>query len=143
MEDKKEGLFIACYEIGTGKPGAQLFSVNLGVYTPEETVSGSGLITQTTNPPLKISVHLVGQYTYMCVMPKNCHILVTLNGYPIVKWPSLGGAGPVLQAVVELRMVLTDDWKSGTATYSYVDASGNKHEVKNVPVKQVTCKTIN
>jgi hypothetical protein len=140
MDQKVEtmtGLFIASYEIGGEMPGSPLFKVNFSVYTPGETVHGIGHITQTTNPPLDIATNLSGQYTYMCVMPKSCHILVTATGHPIIKWPQGGGIGPVIPPNVELRMVLNEDWKSGTANYKYMDSKGMWHEVTNAPVKIV------
>lgn len=133
--EKKVGLFNANYEIGGEMPGAPVVNLNLGVYTPQEKVSGIGHIYQATNPPLNIATRIDGQYTYMCVMPKNCHILVTATGYPAIKWPSGGGIGPVLLPNFEIRMVLTEDWKSGVANYKYQDDKGKWHEVKNAPVK--------
>lgn len=136
------GLFIVSYEIGGNMPGAPSFNVNFSVYTPGETVHGMGHLTQATNPPLDIGTNLSGQYTYMCVMPKNCHILVTATGFPIIKWPQGGGVGPMIPPNVELRMVLEEDWRSGTANYKYQDGSGNWHEVTNAPVKMVPGNTL-
>jgi hypothetical protein len=133
------GLFPLCYDIGGGKPGAPLFRVSLSVYTPGKSVNGVGHITQTTSPPLDIGTNLHGEFTYMCVMPKSCHILVTATGYPIVSWPKGGGVGPVLQPNADLRMVVTDDWESGTATFRYLDAKGNWQEVGDAPVRMVPC----
>lgn len=93
-------------------------------------------LKQATNPPLNIGTNLTGQYTYMCVMPNTCHILINATGTPIVKWPQGGGGvGPALLPNTELRMVVTDDWKSGTANYKYIDIQGNWHDVKDAPVK--------
>lgn len=82
ITDTKTGLFLASFEIGTAMPGAQLLHLNLAVHTPGETVNGVAHLTQATNPPLDMASELKGQYTYMCVMPKQCHILVTAQGYP-------------------------------------------------------------
>lgn len=128
------GLFIASFQVGGDKPGAPSFRINMSVYTPGETISGIGHITQAVNPPLDIPTNIQGQFTYMCVMPNNYHILVTATGYPIIKWPQGGGVGPVLQPNVELRMVLTEDWKTGTANYKYQDNKGNWQEITNAPV---------
>ena len=138
----KTGLFIVSYEIGGNMPGAPLFKINFSVYTPGETVSGIGHITQTTNPPIDIGTNLHGQYTYMCVMPKTCHILITATGYPIIKWPQGGGIGPVIPPNTELRMVVSEDWKSGTANYKYIDSKGNWNEITDAPVKMVPGKPI-
>ena len=145
MEKKsetKKGLFLVSYDIGGDMPGAPLFKINFSVYTPGETVSGIGQITQATNPPLDIGTNLCGQYTYMCVMPDTCHILITATGYPIIKWPQGGGIGPVIPPNAELRMVVTEDWKSGYANYKYIDSEGNWREITNAPVKLVPGNTI-
>ena len=136
---KKVGLFPVCYQIGDAKAGAPLFKVSLLVYTPGETVSGYGIITQAISPPLKVETKLHGDFTYMTVMPRITHILVVATGYPVVHWPPHGGIGPVIPPNVHLRMVLNEDWKSGTANYQYIDSKGNWHNIKNAPVKIVDC----
>lgn len=136
---KQTGLFPVCYEIGGDKPGAPLFKVSLLVYTPGKSVSGYGVITQATSPPLKVETKLHGDFTYMTVMPRNVHILVVATGYPIIHWPPHGGIGPVILPNVNLRMVLTEDWKSGTANFQYLDANGKLVNIENAPVKIVDC----
>lgn len=49
QSDTNAGLFIVSYEIGGNMSGAPLFKVNFSVYTPGETVSGIGHITQASN----------------------------------------------------------------------------------------------
>jgi len=146
-EEKGEmmGLFIACYDIGGNMPGAPLLNVHLSVNTPAETVTGLGHITQSIHPPLEITTHLDGSYTYMTVMPRNVHILVTATGYPPIHWSCplpYCGPGPVILPNVDLRMVLKEDWKSGTANYKYVDDNGNWQNIEGAPVKAVSCNTI-
>ncbi|MDY6855858.1 MAG: DUF1842 domain-containing protein [Thermodesulfobacteriota bacterium] len=138
----KVGMFIVSYEIGRNMSGAPLFKINFSVYTPAKTVAGIGHITQTTNPPLDIATNLHGQYTYMCVMPQTCQILITATGYPIINWPQHGGVGPIIPPNIELRMVITEDWKSGTANYKYIDSNGIWQEITDAPVKVVPGKTI-
>ncbi|WP_349921178.1 DUF1842 domain-containing protein [Aeromonas veronii] len=135
--DTKTGLFLATFDIGKSIPGAPLLRLNLSVYTPGETLNGVAHLTQATNPPLDQASEVKGQYTYMCVMPKQCHILVTAQGYPIIKWPQHAGIGPVILPNFELRMVLSEDWKSGTANYKYLDNQQKWHEVKDAPVTLV------
>ena len=136
----KTGLFPICYEIGGAMPGAPLFKASLMVYTPDERITGFGEITQTTNPPLDIKTKLEGNYTYMTVMPRNVHILITAQGYPPIHWPPGGGIGPVIPPNVELRMVVEENWQSGTANYKYLDGKGNWHDIKDAPVKAVPCQ---
>ncbi|MEW6734634.1 MAG: DUF1842 domain-containing protein [Acidobacteriota bacterium] len=136
MADQKTGLFVVSYDIGTDLIGAPLFKLHLSVYTPNKTVTGTGRITQTTNPPLDIATRVQGEYTYMTVMPNKSHILVTAVGYPIINWPAHAGIGPVIPPNVELRMVLEDNWSSGRAMYRYL-VDGSWHEVTDAPVKSV------
>ena len=140
MADQAEqvGLFPVGYAIGGSKIGSPLFTVHLVVFTPAETVTGVGHISQTTNPPLNIETKLDGKYTYMTVMPDNSRILVSATGYPIINWPPHGGIGPVILPNVELQMVLTGDWKSGTANYKYSDSNGKWHSITNAPVKFIS-----
>lgn len=130
------GFFPAKFQIGGDMPGAPTLSLNLGVDTPHESVSGIAELTQAVNPPLDIKSKIMGDFTYMCTM-QNCHILVVCTGYPNVKWPAHGGVGPVLMPNLHIRMVLTEDWKSGTANYSYLNADGAWIDVKQAPVKLI------
>lgn len=131
------GLFIVGYQIGGDKPGAPLFKVHLTVHTPTETINGLGQITQAIHPPLDVSTKLEGNYTYMTVMPHNVHILVTATGYPLVQWPQHTGIGPVILPNVHLQMVLSEDWKTGTASYKYIDNNGKWHKIEDAPVKLI------
>jgi len=135
------GLFTACYNIGGQMPGAPLFHTSLAVNTPTESLSGMGRITQAVNPPLDIHTRLRGDFTYMTVMPKNTHILIVATGYPMVHWPSHSGVGPVLPPNVHLRMVLSENWKSGTANYSYQNPAGKWTNIRNAPVQMVGCNS--
>jgi hypothetical protein len=60
----------------------------------------------------------------------------------MIKWPQGAGIGPVIPPNVDLRMVVTEDWKSGTANYKYCDDQGNWHEITNAPVKLVPCESL-
>lgn len=137
ITDTKTGLFLASFDIGKSMPGAPLLRLNLTVFTPGETVSGVAHLIQATNPPLDLASDVKGQYTQMCVMPRQCHVLLTAQGHPIAKWPQGAGIGPVLPANFELRMVLGEDWQSGTANYKYQDSHLVWHEVKDAPVTLV------
>ena len=134
----EKGMFVACYEIGGDKPGAPLFKVSLAVDAPTRIVAGLGRITQAISPPLDILTQLHGQFSYMTVMPRVVHILVVATGYPAVPH---GGIG-LVQANADLRMVLEEDWKSGTANYKYRDDGGNWVDIEQAPVKAVKCNTL-
>jgi hypothetical protein len=134
------GLFLAQYQITTPGVGGPVFTLHMTVNTPNATVQGAGNITQTTNPPLNIGTRLNGNFTYMTVMPKITHILVTATGYPIVDFPPHAGIGPVLMPNTQLRMVLEGDWKSGTADYQYLTSTGEWHSVEGAKVKAINCQ---
>ncbi|MDY6855849.1 MAG: DUF1842 domain-containing protein [Thermodesulfobacteriota bacterium] len=141
--ETKVGLFIVSYEIGGNIPGAPLFEVNFSVYTPAKTLAGIGQITQTTHPPLDIGTNLHGQYKYMRVFPKIGYIIINATGYPIINWPVYRSVDPfVISSNSELRMVITEDWKSGTANYKYIDSKGIWQEITDVPAKVFLSKSI-
>lgn len=128
-----DGYFIVSYRIGGDMPGAPIFTVHLGVDTAHKEVRGDGEVTQAVNPPLRIRTMLSGTFTYMCVMPKECKILVKLGGVPAAA-PSEHPPGLLN---TDLHMVLNDDWKSGTASYRYRDDSGQWVEITDAPVEQI------
>lgn len=132
------GLFPLALQIGGVAPGSQKFDVHLLVNTPDETVTGFGNITQTTNPPLNINTKLEGTFTYMTVMPKNTSVLINAKGYPVINWPAHGGIGPVLMPIVDLQIVLENGWDTGVANYKYQDTNGTWHSVQDAPVKMLS-----
>ena len=127
------GSFPVSFQIGGGKPGAVTFDVHLVISTPTKKVNGAGTLTQSTNPPLDLATFLTGEYTFMTVMPPDqSKILVTAKG--------VGAVSPIepLEAHnVNLRMVLSTDWKSGVANYDYL-RDGKWNSVDNAPVKFIT-----
>lgn len=135
-DENRIGLFPVSYEIGTGAPGAPLFTVHLLVYTANRTVTGGGLITQAILPPNSTPTKLEGSYVTVLIMGAPYNI-VTAAGHAVEVWPPLTEPGPVLQPNVNLQMTLSGDWQSGTATYTYIDESGS-HTVTDVPVKLVS-----
>jgi len=140
--NNQTGLFIATYEIGKPQPGAPMFKLQTSVFTPDRTVNGLGHIHQETNPPVNVVTQMQGTFTYMTVMPNNTHILVVLNGYANNNNPTNTTFSTTQQPNCELRMILNDDWKTGTATYRYRDTQGTWHEVENTPVNLVPGKTL-
>jgi hypothetical protein len=136
----KTGLFIVSYTVGNEIPGAPLLNLDLMVNTPNKEINGAGSVTQAINPPLDVKSKISGDYSYMTVMPNSTHILLVLTGYPNIKWPKGGGIGPVIMPNLEVRLVLNDDWKSGTGNFTYTDNEGEKQEIEGVPVKLVASK---
>ena len=113
-----------------------LFVLSLTVNPRDKTISGAGRITETASPPLDVRTTLHGLYTFMTVMPDKRHLLVIASGHGPVSWPSGGAVGPVPPLNVELSMILSSDWKSGVASYRYLNAHGTWREASNVPVHQ-------
>jgi hypothetical protein len=123
-------LFSVSYDIGTGAPGAPLFHVNLMVNVVKKTVTGTGVITQATMPPLHIDTRLAGQFRLL-TLDSTTYIVVTLSGKSLLLPPMPN---------TSLLMLLQYGWKSGVADYTYVDSAGHNHEVSNVPVKVAKTK---
>lgn len=120
------GLFPLSYRIGTSAPGAQSLTLNLLVFTPEQSVSGTAVVTQAINPPLDLQSDVWGEYTYMTVMsPAVSKILITAQG---------NHGGPTANTAVnfKLHLVVGSDWKEGVASYQYQDGQ-RWVSVNNVP----------
>lgn len=139
--NQRSDIRIIAYKIGNNMPGAPLFKVQLFVDPSGKRVAGHGHISQATKPRVSIDTNLEGHYSYMCTM-KRCDILVHATGYPIMHWPKHAGVGPVILPNVRLTMVLSEDWQSGTANYTYYDSNGNPVEITGVPVKAVDVDVI-
>jgi hypothetical protein len=135
--DRRVGLFLVTYAIGGEALAAPQMSLTMTVDTVRESVAGMSHVTQTVNPPVDVASRVSGDVTYMTVMPRRTHILVTATGVPMVKWPEHGGIGPVLMPNLNLRMVLEDGWQTGTATYNYLDPEGRWQTVSDAPVRVV------
>ena len=105
------------YRISNNLAGGISFNVSLIVDTNTKKIIGKGNITQAVNPPLNIPTILSGDYSYMCTM-NSCNILVVMEGVSPYAPLILGAPQPIQN--VKLRMSLEDDWKSGTATYSFL-----------------------
>jgi hypothetical protein len=131
----KTDLFMITFLIGGDKPGMPVFRANFSVYIPGEALTGVGNIIQSSIPPTNIPTNLDGQFTYMSVMPNCYHIVITAIGKAIIKWPHGEGIGQAIPTNVDLKMVISEDWKTGTANYKYMNNAGKWSEVSNAPVK--------
>lgn len=131
------GLFPVSYKIGNGLPGGAELTLHMLVNTPHEMITGYGELTQPVSPPLDLKSRVEGTFTYMTVMPNESRILVVATGYPNIQWPAHGGVGPVFMPNLELRLVISEDWQSGTANFKYYN-DGKWNAVENVPVSIIS-----
>lgn len=128
------GLFLANYVIGSGLLGATSFRASLLINTPDRSVSGRGIVSQSTTPPLNLVSNLSGEYHYQCV-DDECYVLVNLVGaQPYFGIPPIGSDLQNTRA----HLMLNDDWQSGVANISYLDPrSGGWIEYEQLPVTLV------
>ncbi|MTK52283.1 DUF1842 domain-containing protein [Paludibacter sp.] len=135
---KDVGMFMITYLIGDNTPGSFTLNASLIVSTPNQAISGIGKLLQPTSSPQDIHSNLQGHYAVMCIMPQNCHIQIILTGYPIQAWSGYGGIGPANNPNIKILLALTEDWQSGSATFAFMNSSGNWEEIKGVPVKKIS-----
>lgn len=131
QEKNITGLFPVSFMISDGLMGGVSFKVNLLVHTPTKTITGMGQVSQATNPPLNIPTQIAGEYSYMCVMPQNCKILVVAEGCI----PNIIIHGAAVTNT-KLRMVLEDNWQEGFANFSYLQ-DGEWQTLEQVQVKKI------
>jgi len=119
MSNKNETLhlFRASYLVSNHLAGGVSFKMELVIDSKTKKVVGIGHITQAISPPMNIVTQLVGDYSYMCTMD-SCNILVVAEG--VSPFHPLIHDVPQSYKNSTLRMVLNEDWKSGTATYMYL-----------------------
>jgi hypothetical protein len=114
------------FMIGTRLPGAPYLDAFLTVPDNSSTVTGTGLLTQATNPPLHANNSFVGVVTILVSGPSTTQIY-SLQGHAL---PPLPGATHVTHLVITLDAI----WgPAGTATYTYV-VGAESREVRDVPV---------
>jgi hypothetical protein len=107
------GLFPVSYLIANNLPGAQRLQLDLLVYTPDRSVRGTAVITQTTNPPLDLHLDVWGTYTYLSVQPPGeGRILLTARG-------NHGGPHANSAQQFDLHLLLELDWQRGVSNYRY------------------------
>ncbi|CAM4064930.1 hypothetical protein CCOS865_03491 [Pseudomonas reidholzensis] len=122
------GLFPVSYQIGSNAPGAQRLQLDLLVYTPDRSLRGNAVVSQTTNPPLNLQLDAWGTYAYLTVQPPtDSKILVTLQG-------NHGGPSANSPGQLRLHLLLDSDWQRGVATYQYYNGQ-RWIEVEQVPAQ--------
>ncbi len=103
-EDMPVGTFIVTYEGASAPAGGYALNLNLVVDVAHAKAAGLAGVFQATNPPLDVKLPVNGSVTDMTVMPKNTHHLVVLQS-----------SDKLLGRHIEVRLVTTDDWQTGTA----------------------------
>jgi hypothetical protein len=137
-KDTTQLVFAGSWEVGTNLPGAPLLRLDLTlVTTPPTSVTGHARITQAISPPLDQVSRVTGEFHTIATPTDTLHI-VTLQGYPLVVWPPHSGIGPVLLPNLDARLILSNTWRDGTASYRYTTTPGGEwHTVDSVPVTYV------
>ena len=117
---------VGSFSIGTHLPGALELGALLSVPQNSSTVTGHGLLTQTTHPPLHASTAFHG-VVHILAFGGTMKQIYSLQGVAV---PPIQGAPHVTQLVITLDGI----WGTkGTASYSYVTGS-QPHDVKDQPV---------
>jgi len=124
------GSFIVSYQTAEVLAGGYNLGLNLFVDVAHGKASGMSSVTQAINPPLDVQLPVHGTVTDMTVMPKNTHHLVVLES-----------SDKTLGRHINVRLVTTDDWQTGTANVTlFLDTAQGvvqfTSEVKAVKVAQ-------
>lgn len=125
------GTFLVSYESVNVLAGGYALNLNLVIDKAHNTASGVAGVTQAINPPLDVKLPVHGTVTDMTVMPNNTHHLVVLES-----------SNKLLGRHMEVRLVTSDDWQTGTANVTlFLDTPGGVKqfttEVKAVKAEQV------
>jgi Domain of unknown function (DUF1842) len=115
----KAGLFRLNLQSGVpGIVGGVTDSLELLVDTVNNKVTGSSYVFQSTNPPLDVVSHVRGDLIHATVQPPaKSHIVINLEGWPTIDWPSNGGVGPVIIANYSAQISLSTDYQTGIIIY--------------------------
>ncbi|CAM1340257.1 DUF1842 domain-containing protein [Tenacibaculum amylolyticum] len=105
------------YRISNNLKGGSSFTISLIVDTNTKEIVGKGHIFKATSHSQNVPTILNGDFSYMATM-SSCNILVVADGYSPIAPLVFGVPQPIKN--VTLRMSLEENWKSGTAIYSYL-----------------------
>lgn len=133
MSNTQETYFLLNLRIGESLPGGITCTLNLGVSPSIKKVDGRSVVFQAINPPLHVQSIVAGNYNYFCTM-NSCHIMIVLNGYQ--------DTGEGCLKNFEARILLEDNWESGTATYSFLDG-GEWTTISNQKVTAIENNGVN
>lgn len=114
-----------------GNPGAPTDDLRLLIDPFRNEVTGSSVVTQATNPVLRLASHVTGELIYQTVTGPGSTIRIDLTGWPEIKWPPHAGLGPVIPENYKAILVLDTNYTSGVIRYVYrTDLTGPWHAVE-------------
>ncbi len=132
-EKKKEtGVFPVCFNIATPQASGPTFDVNLLVN--KEFITGFGTLTGVGPHPRR-DLKLEGNNGLITCKNKKKRVLY-LFGYQELIGPKPGSLKALM---VRLYMIISEDWKSAEAAFSYMDDSGKWVDVNCTVVMYVKC----
>jgi len=127
------GLFLLPLQSSSALLGAPTVSLQLGIDTVHETVSGIATVHQSIERGTVCTSEVKGNFIYEYVMnPTDSKIRIDLTGYPHIQWPSHGGVGPVILPNFKAQIILDKRWSSGTIKYQYASSNGWITEEQNI-----------
>jgi hypothetical protein len=116
--------------------GSPVLTLQFSVNSQSKHLSGFGHITQATNAPLNLSTQLSGDFKEISYQNLHLFIVEAIGYQPSSLLPSLPN--------FKLLMVLSDDWKTGTAEYEYnanpADPHSVWHVVRDVEATSIQCQ---
>jgi hypothetical protein len=125
-----------CYRVvQTGMIGSPVLTLQFSVNPLSKRLSGFGRITQTTNPPLHLDTQVSGDYKEIHFQNLNLIVVEAIGFAP--------SPMPALHPNFKLLMVLSEDWKTGTAEYEYnvtpADPHSVWHVIRDVEATSIPC----
>ena len=133
--ENKQGIFRLSYYLdqkilGETKLGSATLRLDIIVNGPDKTVNGIANVYQPTNPPVNVISHLNGDWSYICVN-EDSKPLIILDGFDLSSI-QFGGL-PMENKNLNIKISMSDDWQSGTASFSYL-YEGEWYEVEYATV---------
>ena len=120
---------IGIFTIGKRMPGAPIATFRL-VFSGSH-VTGSGEVTQATNPPLRIETYVVGTFTEI-VWGADAQLIIALTGH---KYPTVMPPDPV-NATCTIALDTENVGKGpvkSVASLAYLDPNGSWKELRDQP----------
>ena len=134
--ENQQGMFRVSYYItqmidGQVKLGSATLRADLIINGPDKTVNGIANIYQATNPPVNVISHLNGEWSYLSNMNEH-HALIIVDGFDL---STIQYGGQAMENKnLTLRIVVSEDWQSGTASFNYL-YEGEWYEVEYAILK--------